>query len=69
VQQAGVDAADVEAWLQSNDADDIIDQEVEKSKEVTSSVPTLVIQGLQPECIPDIMDLIELFVQIKESEP
>ncbi|KAK2030518.1 DSBA-like thioredoxin domain-containing protein [Colletotrichum zoysiae] len=70
-QRAGVPAGDAQAWLQSDEAGDVIDQEAEKSKSTTarSGVPTLVIQNThRPEGVPDVMDLMEIFVQIKEAQ-
>ncbi|KAI3317083.1 putative thioredoxin [Xylariaceae sp. AK1471] len=69
-QQAGVHADDVEAWLQSDETEkSMIDREAEKNKAMTGSgVPTLVIQGKhKPEGIPDAMDLMEIFIQVREA--
>lgn len=71
--RAGVDAGDAQAWLQSDEAGDVIDQEADKSKAAAAArsggVPTLVIQGTyRPEGVPDVADLMEIFVQIKEAE-
>lgn len=72
-QRAQIDPADVQAWLQSgsDDTGDIIDREAEASKEaVTSGVPTLIIRDkYRPEGIPDVMDLMEIFIQAKEAQP
>ncbi|KDN69576.1 putative DSBA-like thioredoxin domain-containing protein [Colletotrichum sublineola] len=69
-QRAGIRTGDAQAWLQSDEAGDIIDQEAEKNKCTTalSGVPTLIIQNAyRPEGVPDVMDLMEIFVQIKEA--
>ncbi|RYP43325.1 hypothetical protein DL768_009991 [Monosporascus sp. mg162] len=71
MRRAGVDAADVEEWLQSNETADVIDREADKSKGTVagSGVPTLVIQGRhRPEGIPDPADLMEIFIQVKEIQ-
>ncbi|KAL0941602.1 uncharacterized protein CTRU02_204365 [Colletotrichum truncatum] len=69
--RAGVRNADAEAWLQSDEAGDVVDAKAEKSKVTAaqSGVPTLIIQGKhRPEGIPDVMDLMQTFIQIKEAQ-
>lgn len=70
-QRAGIRAGDVQAWLQSDEAGDIVDREAERNRSTTagSGVPTLIIQNThRPEGVPDVMDLMEMFVQIKEAQ-
>ncbi|KAM0334356.1 hypothetical protein ACHAQA_001382 [Verticillium albo-atrum] len=70
-QRAGINAADVEAWLQSGEAGDVVDGEAERSKAAMAheGVPALVIQKEhRPGGIPDVMDLMEIFIRVKETQ-
>ncbi len=68
--RAGVNKTDLDAWLQSDKAGDIVDREAKKSKDmVVSGVPTIIIQREHiPDGIPDPMDLMMIFIQAREAQ-
>ncbi|KAK8103676.1 uncharacterized protein PG998_010709 [Apiospora kogelbergensis] len=68
-QRAGMETADVDDWLQRDQVGDMIDRDAEANKVAAGTgVPTLVIQDThRPEGIPDAMDLMELFIQVREA--
>lgn len=68
-QRAGIDVADVDAWLQSDEAADLIDQQAENSKERATGVPTIIIQhDHQPGGHPGPSDLMEIFIKVREEQ-
>ncbi|KAH8659809.1 putative thioredoxin [Xylariales sp. PMI_506] len=70
--QAGLTAADVDAWLASEEAGDVVDREANEGKAAAAEaggVPAMIIQGeYRPDGIPDPMDLMEIFVRVREAQ-
>ncbi|KAK7984743.1 thioredoxin-like protein [Apiospora saccharicola] len=68
-QHAGIEKADVDDWLQRDQVGIMIDRNAEANKVATrAGVPTLVIQDShRPEGIPDAMDLMEMFIGVREG--
>ncbi|KAK8038470.1 hypothetical protein PG993_006881 [Apiospora rasikravindrae] len=70
-QRAEITSADINDWLQRDQVGSLVDQEAEANKgpagTAGNGVPTLIIQGThRPEGIPDAMDLMEIFIQVRE---
>lgn len=68
---AGLDAPQVDQWLDSSSGADSVDDEARKIKETAASsgVPTFVIQGVhRVEGAQDPTEFMEIFAKVKEGE-
>ena len=68
--RAGIQAAEVDRVLDSDEGADIVDKQAEESKKITNAgVPMLIIQGShRVDSTPDPMDLMLLFVKVREEQ-
>ncbi|KAI1374294.1 thioredoxin-like protein [Hypoxylon crocopeplum] len=67
---AGMDGAEIEAWLDSDIDADVVDEEARKNKEMLmgSGVPAFIIQGVRClDSVKDPMDLFEAIIKAREE--
>ncbi|KAF3069696.1 DSBA-like thioredoxin domain-containing protein [Daldinia childiae] len=69
--KAGIDGAEVDAWLDSDADADVVDEEARKNKEIfgEEGVPAFVIQGVNRlNGAQDPLDLVEVFIKVREGQ-
>ncbi|KAI0137725.1 thioredoxin-like protein [Hypoxylon sp. NC0597] len=68
--QAGIDGAEMDAWLDSDVDADVVDEEEEKNKKMFSGsgVPAFIIQGVHRlDGVQDPTDLLEVFIKVRAN--
>ena len=68
--RAGIQAAEVDRVLDSDEGADIVDRQAEESKKmVNAGVPIFIVQGShRVDSTPDPMDLMLLFIKVREEQ-
>ncbi|KAH6682156.1 DSBA-like thioredoxin domain-containing protein [Plectosphaerella plurivora] len=66
--RAGVGAVGVEKWLASDEAGEAVDSEAARNKAAGTGVPVVSVRERQAEGMPDIMDLMEMFIEARQAE-
>lgn len=60
----------MDAWLDSDEGADVVDRQAKESKEMANAgVPIFIVQRKHRlDSTPDPMDLMELFIEVKEEQ-
>jgi predicted DsbA family dithiol-disulfide isomerase len=65
---AGIEAAEVDAWLATDEGGAVVDEEAARSRTETTGVPAFFVQGLgRIDGAQDVSEFMEVFIRIKET--